>query len=107
MISSAEDTKKFDNINRVVNETKEILSRLSNSLNGFNMNFIQPNLSMDMGDLSKIANSIQNVNDNSSKIEINNEFNITNKEQVQADNMPKSIEQLMKANINKYGRRMR
>lgn len=108
-ILNEEDTKDFDLMTKIINEDlKDFIEKSSNIFDNLNkMNFIQPNLSIGMGDLNKMANSIQNVNNDSSKVEINNEFNITNKEQVQADNMPKSIEQLMKANINRYGKRMR
>lgn len=81
MISNAEDTKKFDNINETTNKTKDILKELADGLDAFrnsniNMNplmtsdlsFVRGNPTMD---LSKLANNITNSNTNN-----NNETNV-------------------------------
>ena len=109
MISSAEDTKKFDNINRVVNETKEILNKLTNSLNGFNMNSLSNvlgfgNLNPAMS-LTNLSNSTSNTNDDYTDIKMIN--NIYNTNALETGINERQIEKILDKIMRKQGRKFK
>lgn len=109
MISSAEDTKKFDNINKVVNETKEILSRLSNSLNGFNMNSLSNVLGFGSLNpamsLTNLSNSTSNTNDDYTDIKMIN--NIYNTNALETGINERQIEKMLDKIMRKQGRKFK
>ena len=109
MISSAEDTKKFDNINRVVNETKEILNKLTNSLNGFNMNSLSNALGLNYLNpamsLTNLSNSTSNTNDDYTDIKMIN--NIYNTNALETGINERQIEKKLDKIMRKQGRKFK
>ena len=118
MISNAEDTKKFDNINETTNKTKDILKELADGLDAFrnsniNMNplmtsdlsFVRSNPTVD---LNKLASNVTNSNTNNN--ETTNVYmtnNIHNNNALETGINERQLEKMMVKVFKQQNRRFR
>lgn len=116
-ILNRDENKNLKDVYSVVDKVMDslpILDEIKNMANDINTNgitmpsYVPMNYNPVNGisDLNKLVSTTNNSNDNS-KVEINNEFNITNEKQVQADRMPNNISKLLQNEARSYGLRKR
>lgn len=112
-ILNSDDTNTFDRGMEIINtDLKDFIDKFdgvyrTNNLGGYNSFDILGNTT-DLNSMANraMSNTTNNSNDNS-KVEINNEFNITNEKQVQADRMPNNISKLLQNEARSCGLRKR
>lgn len=99
-ILNTDDTNTLNKLNEAVNGG--VLQHLFDLANSISLSSLPiqtydfSNISIPSLNLNKLGSSTVNNNNNDSKVEFNQEFNITNQSQVQADNMPNSIAKIIK-----------
>ena len=108
-VLTPKDNENMKQANKIiVSDLKEFIEKYSSVMDSMIIPYeegMKLNAGIDINDLvGGIVNNSET--NNTSKIEINNEFNVTNESQVKADHMPKDIENMMKTQIRKYGRRI-
>lgn len=116
-VLNRDENKNLKDVYSVVDKVMDslpILDEIKNMANDINISgitmpsYVPMNYNPVNGisDLNKLVSTTNN-NDNSNKVEINNEFNITNEKQVQADRMPNNISKLLQNEARSYGLRKR
>lgn len=111
-ILNSDENTNLKNTYAVVDKVMDslpILDEIKNMANDINTNGITMpsyvpmsyNPVSGISDLNKLVSTTNNSNDNS-KVEINNEFNITNERQVQADKMPNDIVKFINKQLEKF-----